>query len=157
VTPSVASFEQQIRSAISAFYKQEGYGDDFHQEDSAFLNGTGQTRFPPALPTDQYGSGWSGEGVNEAVKQLSNLRDASKDSLMRQSIAALQAYALFSTGQDENAVELMHESRFLEDVNLEELKQGKYNENYIVALIMMGYTVYGELEHPDVFSFLLAL
>lgn len=75
---------------------------------------------------------------------MSNLRSAAKDTQSRLGISALQAYALFSTGQDENAVELMHEVRFLEDVDMAGIKEGKFNQDYFVALIMMGYAVYGE-------------
>lgn len=142
----MASLEHQIRSTLSAFHKQEGFGDASYEEDAATLKVSGQTTFPPAVPLDQFGTGWSGERIGEAIKQLSSLRSAAKDPLTAQSIAALEAYAYFTTGQDENAVELLHEVRFLEDVDLDSLKAGKYNEDYIVALIMMGYTVYGESE-----------
>jgi hypothetical protein len=148
----VASNEHQIRTAALAFNKQEGYRDTYHEKDSAFLNGNGHTAFAPVLPLDQFGSGWSGESVNEASKQLNELRNAARDNASKQGIAALQAYAFFITGQDENAVELMHEVRFLEDVDIHSIKEGRYNEVYNIALIMMGYTVYGEygVEGADV-------
>lgn len=64
--------------------------------------------------------------------------------MTKYSIAALQAYALFASGQDEGAVELFHEVRYLEDLDLASLKAGKFNDEYTLALVLMGYTVYGK-------------
>jgi hypothetical protein len=148
VIPTVAGLEQQIRSAISAFYKERGFSNASHEADSALPKGVGHTAFGPILPLDQSGNGWSGQGISEAIKQLANLQSSAKDDISKQSIVALQAYALFATGQDESAIEMMHEVRFLEEVDMNNLKSGRYNEDYTIALIMMGYTIYGECEHP---------
>lgn len=142
--PSVANAEQTIRSNLAAWYRQEGFGDASYQEDSADPDGSGKSTFPIPLPQDQTGQGWSSQIVSEAVQQLSNFRSVAHNNMSKHTIAAIEAYALFAQGQDEATVELLHEVRFLEDVDLQGLKTGKFNEDYTLALIMMGYTVYGE-------------
>jgi hypothetical protein len=140
----VASAEHQLRSSLAAFYRQKGFGDASYQNDNAIPGGSGTCTFPPPLPLDDQGNGWSGQDYQEAIKQLSALRNNARDSVTKYSIAALHAYALFASGQDEGAVELFHEVRFLEDLDLASLKAGKFNDEYTLALILMGYTVYGE-------------
>lgn len=143
VTPSVASVEQQIRTALAAFHKQEDYGDASHLSDSAAFEGQGTTLFPPVLPLDGTGHGWSGDSIAAAIRQLDDLRGSTRDTLTRQTVAALQAFALFITGQDENAVELLHEVRYLDEVDRHALKAGHFTGEYTLALIMMGFAVYG--------------
>ena len=143
-SPGIAGAEHRIRTALSAFYRQVGFSDISYQEDFADFEGAGKTTFPPALSQDQSGSGWSGQEFSEATQQLNSLRSSGRENLSKQAIAAIQAYGLFACGQDEATVELLHEVRFLEDVDLVSLKAGKFSEEYSLALIMMGYTVYGE-------------
>lgn len=143
ITPSVATAEQQIRSALLAFYKDQDFNDSQHLSDFAGFKGSGKTTFAPILPTNESGQGWSGEGFANAIEQLDKLRSSARDSLTKQTVAALQAYAQFASGQDENAVELLHEVRFLEDVDRESVKSGQVEGDYTAAIIMMGFTVYG--------------
>lgn len=143
MTPSVATVEQQVRAALSAFYREKGFSDASYLSDNASPKGQGTTTFPPPLPLDGAGDGWAGEGFTSAIRQLNDLAKSTRDVVPKQTTTALQAYALFATGQDENAVELLHESRFLEDVDLQAFKSTSSGEGYNTALIMMGYTVYG--------------
>jgi cargo-transport protein YPP1 len=143
ITPSVATAEQQIRSALLAFYKEKDFNDSQHLSDSANSKGAGKTVFEPILPIDGSGPGWSGEGLANAIEQLDKLRSSARDGLSKQAVAALQAYAQFASGQDENAVELLHEVRFLEDVDRDTVKSGQAEGDYTAAIIMMGFTVYG--------------
>jgi hypothetical protein len=144
-TPTLASAEHQIRSCLAAFYRQKQFSDASYQNDySTPGSGLGKSTFPPPLPLDDSGIGWSGQGYDDAIRQLSALRSSARDNVTRFSIAALQAYALFSSGQDEAAVELFHEVRYLEELNMGSLKSGNFNDEYTLALILMGYAVYGE-------------
>lgn len=144
LTPTVANVEQQLRTALAAFYKANDYTDASHLSDAAyFKRRAGNTLFPPVLPLNRSGQGWSGEGVGDVIKQLDELHRSAREPTAKQSIAALQAYALFVTGQDENAIELLHEVRFLEDVDRQTLRSGNVDGEYTIALIMMGFTVYG--------------
>lgn len=143
ITPSVATAEQQIRSALLAFYKEQDFDDSQHLGDSAGFKGIGKTVFAPILPIDGSGQGWSGEGFANAIDQLDKLRSSARETLTKQTVAALQAYAQFASGQDENAVELLHAIRFLEDVDREAIKSGQSEGDYTAAIVMMGFTVYG--------------
>lgn len=147
-TPSVAHVEQQIRSNLTSFYKQEDYSDASHDEDSA----QGQTVFAPVLPSNQYGQGWSGDNVSQAIAKLAELRSSSSSSSTsegaqeeKQSMAAIQAHGLFVLGKDEEAVELLHEVKFLDEVDLTKLRAGDSDETkqYTPALFIMGYVIYG--------------
>ena len=142
--PSIATAEHQIRSALAAFYKHKEFSDASYSDDYAIPGGTGKSTFPSPLPIEDSGIGWSGQDYGLAIRELGTLRSSARDNVTKLSIAALQAYALFSSGQDEAAVELFHEVRYLEDLNMGSLKAGNFNDEYTLALILMGYAVYGE-------------
>lgn len=142
--PSVTNAEHQFRSNLASFYKEERFGDESYQQDFASQDGSGHSTFPPIFPLDEQGNGWSGQAYNEAISQLNNLRSSPRDNLSKFGITALQAFALFASDQDESAVELFHEVRYLEDLDIVSLKAGNYKDEYSLALLMMGYAVYGE-------------
>lgn len=145
VTPSVAGLEQQIHSNILAFQRDTGgYSDASHDADLALPN-EGETTFPTPLPRDQSGQGWSGKEVLQATRGLEELGHSVRgiDSVAKHGIAALRAYAMLSLGDDEAAIGILHDARFLEDVDAEVFKAGEHTEDYSVALMLMGFTVYG--------------
>lgn len=135
-----------MHSALASFYKQNNFNDASYLSDSAGPKGEGKTTTPPALPTDGSGEGWSGEVLANATRQLNDLRKAASDGQAKLAITALQAFAFYATGQDENAVELLHEAHYLEKADVAGIKAGNASHEgseYTAALLMMGFTVYG--------------
>ncbi|PWN31027.1 protein prenylyltransferase [Jaminaea rosea] len=143
VTPAVSGAEQEIRSSLAAFYAEEGYTDSSHEHDDA-APGSGKTAFAPLLPLNRQGQGWSGPKFEQSTLQLEDLaqRAGSHDAAL-QGITAIQAYSLVSLGKDEEAVSLLHESRFLQTVNTEQLRPEEQGEQYQTALFLLGFVTYG--------------
>lgn len=56
----------------------------------------------------------------------------------------MYAHALFTLGRDEEAVGLLHDSRFLETVNTDQVRPEEQSDEYQTALFMMGFVTYGE-------------
>lgn len=145
-TPSIASSEQQLRAALASFYSEVGYTDASHSTDTASPIGGGKTNFPPVLPSDQNGIGWSGEGVSSQVERLHELAESCRTFSEKRAVAAVQALALFSLGRDEDTVSLLHTAKFMEEEDAEISAEKLGSEDYSIALALMGYVVYGEFE-----------
>lgn len=143
VTPGVASVEQQLRASLAAFYADEDYTDSSHEQDDA-SPGKGQTLFPPSIPLNRQGNGWSGPKFEQTVSQLEDLNaKAGSHEAAVQGIVAIHSYALFVQGRDEDAVSLLHESRFLQTVNTEQLRPEEQSDQYQTALFLLGFVTYG--------------
>ncbi|PWN39349.1 TPR-like protein [Ceraceosorus guamensis] len=145
VTPGVASVEQQLHASIAAFQSQKSsYSDSSHDADVAIPGQKDTTVLPEPIPADESGEGWSGKEILAANNRLEDLAASARgDDLAKHSVAALRAYALFSVGKDEDAIGLLHNTKFLEEVNLDALKAGDHLEDYAVALMLLGFCVYG--------------
>ncbi|CAO1621479.1 unnamed protein product [Parajaminaea phylloscopi] len=155
IIPAVTGAEQQLRGALVAFYADEGYTDSSHDQDGA-SPGTGETLFPPNVPLNRQGNGWSGPRFEEQTVHLEDLvQKAGSHEAAVQGIVAIHAYALFAQGKDEEAVSLLHESRFLQTVNTDQMRPEEQGEQYQTALFLLGFVTYGmanerlHLEKPD--------
>lgn len=143
ITPAISGVEQEIRGSLAAFYAEEGYTDSSHEQDDAAPD-KGTTVFPPLLPLNRQGNGWSGPKFEQATLQLEDLaQKAGSHDAALQGITAIQAYALVALGKDEEAVSLLHESRFLQTVNTEQLRPEEQGEQYQTALFLLGFVTYG--------------
>lgn len=152
VTPKTAAIEQQLRSTLESFYRDDGYTDLSHEQDDA-LPGQGSTLFPPPLPADGQGQGWSGPNFEGTTAQLEGFSSkSSSDDGVKQGITAIHAHALLAMGNDEDAVALLHDSRFLETVNTDQVRPEEQSDQYQIALFMLGFVTYGmanERLHQD--------
>ncbi|CAO1635787.1 unnamed protein product [Sympodiomycopsis kandeliae] len=143
VISAVVTVEQQLRSALIHFYKDEEYTDLSHDQDDAAPH-SGSTLFPPNVPHNRQGNGWSGhqfEGIDAQLEE--HLTSAGSHDGLRQGITAIHAYALFAQGKDEDAVAFLHESKFLETVNTDQMRPEEQAYEYQTALFLLGFVTYG--------------
>lgn len=144
ITAAVASIEHQLRAALVNFYRDEEYTDASHEQDDALPQSKTKTLFPPSVPTNRQGDGWSGPQFEGTSAQLEEqLTSAGSHDVMRQAITAIQAYALFALGKDEEAVAFLHDSRFLETVNTDQMRPEEQAQEYQTALFLLGFVTYG--------------
>lgn len=143
ITLGVTTVEQQLRAALSAFYFDEGYTDSSHEQDDA-APGSGATLFPPGIPLNRQGDGWSSPKLEETTSHLNDLasKAGSREAAL-QGIFAIHSYALFAQGKDEESVSLLHESRFLQTVNTDQLRPKEQADQYQTALFLLGFVTYG--------------
>lgn len=141
---AIISTEQSLRSSLVAFYREKEYSDISHEADDASPK-EGKTLFPPSVPTDATGHGWSGTDYEKTAAQLETYAsDTRHDDGKQQGVVAMYAHALFTLGRDEEAVGLLHDSRFLETVNTDQVRPEEQSDEYQTALFMMGFVTYGE-------------
>lgn len=143
VYAAVATVEQQLRSDLTNFYRDEEYTDLSHEQDDA-AHHSGSTLFPPSIPSNRQGEGWSGPRFEGTSAQLEDhLTSAGSHEGLRQGITAIHAYALFAQGKDEEAVAFLHDSRFLETVNTDQMRPEEQAQEYQTALFLLGFVTYG--------------
>ncbi len=146
VVAEVAAAEQDLRAQLSAFYVSQGYTDEASSSDVARPGRIGRTHFAPVLAESASGAGFSGQGVVSCVHTLARLEQQSAHSeVQRSAIVPIHALALLALGRDEEAVSLLHDVQFIESLQMDDLKNAAHSEDYTVALLMMGFVVYGEL------------
>ncbi|KDN48453.1 TPR-like protein [Tilletiaria anomala UBC 951] len=145
----VAAAEQELRVQLATFYASQGYGDHSHAQDSAAPTHKDTTTFPPVASDSVYAS-----SIVRAVEKLAMLQQQqAKTEVQRNAIAPIHALGLHALGRDEDAVALLHDARFIESLQIDDLKDVRNSEDYTVALLMMGFVVYGmaneRLHHAD--------
>ncbi|CAO1626535.1 unnamed protein product [Jaminaea pallidilutea] len=140
---AIASVEQQLRSSLDAYWREQGYTDASHEQDNA-SPGTGSTLLPPSLPAGRQGKGWSTPRFEELTAQLEELeRKLGNDESAIQGATAIQAYMLLVLGKAEEAVSFLHESHFLQTVNTDQLRPEEQSDQYQTALFLLGFVTYG--------------
>ncbi|PWN18313.1 TPR-like protein [Microstroma glucosiphilum] len=140
---AIITTEQSLRSSLVAFYREKEYSDISHEADDASPK-EGKTLFPPNVPADGTGHGWSGSDYEKTAAQLETYAsDTRHDDGKQQGVVAMYAHALFTLGRDEEAVGLLHDSRFLETVNTDQVRPEEQSDEYQTALFMMGFVTYG--------------
>lgn len=139
----VATVEQDLRSQLIHLYAAKGYTDASHAQDSAGPNRQGRTAFPPVPESTESGEGWSHEKLEAVLSRLASLQQEAHSEQQRSAIIPIHALALFQLGRDEDAVALLHDVKFIESLQMDDLKDASHSEDYTVALLMMGFVVYG--------------
>ena len=139
----VASAEQELLSQLESFHAAKKYTDESHSSDRAFPGRIGHTAFPPVVSESDSGAGYSGQRIAAVAQKLARLQQEAHSELQRSAIVPIHALALVALGRDEEAVSLLHDVKFIESLQMDDLKSAAHSEDYTVALLMMGFVVYG--------------
>ncbi|SPO37287.1 uncharacterized protein PSFLO_02760 [Pseudozyma flocculosa] len=136
----LATAEQQLKANLHHFYAEAGHTDAVHTGDfRSRISSSDTTRFPPALKKGENGVGWSSEAVSELADTMLEFKG---DGRQRFAAISLRALALFALGRDEDAVDLLHRERFMEEAPAA-ADAAESGDGYFAALVLQGFVVYG--------------
>lgn len=149
----VAAAEYELRTFLRAFWLDQGWSDRSHAADFARPARIGLTAFPPSVPQTGSGNGWGADRYAGILSNLEALQKRASAGPQQNATTALFAYALLHAGRDDEAVMILHETKFIESLEIEELRSPSSSEDYDVVLLILGFVVYGmaneRLHHND--------